>query len=115
MSEMVERVARAMCRERGMDPDAMVFPANIAIANAGAGYNLIPDGPYVLPAWQHLIPEARVALRTISYPTEEMVDRAADAFMLANNNTTGMKFSDMVRAGATLALQAGVKAALEGR
>ena len=65
MSEMVERVARALCESNGSDPDALHFQ--------------IPDDEYQEPAWKAYVFEARAAIEAMREPDDEMVEAACQA------------------------------------
>jgi hypothetical protein len=67
MSEMVERVARAICRGRGHDPDRCVL---------GSGSTLPPFSTCYRRAWEDEIDAARAAIEAMREPTLEMI-RAA--------------------------------------
>lgn len=66
--EMVERVARAICRAVGQDPDGLV------------GDPKVPPVPLhgtltvkFLPLWKHFEPSARAAIEAMREPTEAML------------------------------------------
>jgi hypothetical protein len=56
----VERVARAMCKRDGLDPDTMV--SSYAPPQAKRGFYLMPVESGMWPAWKEYIPLARVAI-----------------------------------------------------
>ena len=63
MSEMVERVARAICRANGEDPDE-------------PGYGFLGGGAPTSYAWQGYASHARVAIQAMREPTESMTAAA---------------------------------------
>jgi hypothetical protein len=70
MSEMVERVARAMCAARGIDPDRR--PKRIdSISFGGAGKTKTSLGP---AEWETKAIEARAAIAEMREPTEAMIE-----------------------------------------
>ena len=68
MSEMVERVARAICVKNCEDPDE-------------ASYGFLGTGDPKSFAWRGYIPHAIAALAALREPTEEMVRAAYDQTM----------------------------------
>jgi hypothetical protein len=62
MSEMVERVARALCREIGIPEDALTTDRNDV------------DLERAIPCWQHQLPKARAAIAAMREPTIEMLN-----------------------------------------
>lgn len=60
MSEMVERVARALCAEAGRDPDKIAFPSE------------------AFQLWRFYIKGARAALAAQREPTEAMLAAECD-------------------------------------
>lgn len=59
MSEMVERVARAVCKANGTDPDNDDFP----------------------PCdWRNYVPEANAAIAAMREPTGAMIDAGANSY-----------------------------------
>ena len=64
MSEMVERVARAICEADGVDPDKEI---------CGMGVQL-PIGE-LAPAWRARLKQARAAIEAMREPTEAMTNQ----------------------------------------
>lgn len=65
MSEMVERVAKAICRSDGRDPDSVVYEAS-------------PSYPRPYLAWDDYLTNARAAIEAMREPTEAMEIAARD-------------------------------------
>ena len=63
---MLERVARALCKANGADPDA-----------DAAG--LPRDNPYHSPEWRYYIPDARAAVHALMEPDERQIDAIGEA------------------------------------
>lgn len=68
MTEMVERVARAMCQHFNIDPDQVGTDLRVQITATGE-----------IPAWQHLRDEAMVAIAAMREPTNEMMKAVWEA------------------------------------
>lgn len=66
-SEMVERVARRLCKDCGVDPERV----DGGSWDGGA----LPMG---IPAWECWEGEARAAIEAMREPTQEMHEAAAD-------------------------------------
>ncbi|KKM06715.1 hypothetical protein LCGC14_1741240 [marine sediment metagenome] len=64
---MIERVARAICEARGLDPDGVpeLAPSSDALV-------VRPD--VAKPSWRWFIPAARAAIRAMQEPTKEMLN-----------------------------------------
>ncbi len=62
---MIEKVARALCRHQGFDPDA-------------PGPQV--QGERILPYWQHMAPFARAAIEAMRKPPAAVIAAAEDAF-----------------------------------
>lgn len=69
MADMVEKVARAICRADGVDPDAIGY---------GLGVQMPKDAEY--PLWKAREAQARAAIEAMRTPTEAM-RRAGTAAM----------------------------------
>jgi len=74
MSELVERVARALCTESGMPPDYIHYEGGL----------IAPDQPFVpkdpKPNWTRFVKEARAALSAMREPTDAMLDAGWKGF-----------------------------------
>lgn len=73
ISEMVKRVARAMCEE----PDALVCrdqPGRRWLASYGVSYAPRPED--IFPAWMLRVQDARAAIEAMRKPTSEMWNKA---------------------------------------
>jgi hypothetical protein len=69
MSEMVERVSRAICVANGEDPDKMypyVDPGSKVLCSFGV----------YQPQWFHVLPLARAAIAAMREPTKAMIESA---------------------------------------
>lgn len=66
MSEMVERVARALCTARGLDPDRV---SSIGNSRDDGG----PEASVALPAWMNFRAAARAAIEAMREPTLRMI------------------------------------------
>lgn len=78
-SEMVERVARALCAE----PDALVCRQTPIPLWLPVGYMYAARATDVCPAWHLKIADAIAAIWAMREPTEEMKVAGADANMAA--------------------------------
>lgn len=72
MTSMIEKMARAICRSRGLNPDGVSF----------GGGSVSHDGVITTYAhryvWQDHIVTARACLTALSEPTPEMVEAGAN-------------------------------------
>lgn len=66
----IEQVARALCKERGLDPDCVhwndglgLYPDDAVMSNGKTGHY----------GWRRRVREARAAIETMRIPTEAMV------------------------------------------
>ncbi len=80
MTEMVERVARALVYWSGDDPDALVHPSK-PLPVTQDGFALMTKVDPV-PLWQTKVDLARVAIAAMREPTDEM---ATAPSVLAND------------------------------
>lgn len=69
--EMVERVARALCRKSGTDPDMLVCPGRPWLVDNIRGYG--PVSP-AIPAWRLFVGDAHTAIATMHIPTKRMLE-----------------------------------------
>ncbi len=83
---MVERVARAICTSRLIDPDSTVY-YGVPLQVTASAYTPIGE-PF--PAWRLFISEARTAVAAMREPTEAMLDAGGSAL-------SGMTFNDYPR------------------
>lgn len=67
---MEERVARALAMERGIDPDAL-GPGRRHVIKADGIDKIVSD--HRGPLWMMYISDARVAIRAMREPTDEMI------------------------------------------
>ena len=79
MSEMVERVARALAEASGFDSETLVLPFRGPQPVTGDGYMLSRDP---VPLWTHYCGKALAAIKAMAYMTPEMLD-AGQAAMAA--------------------------------
>lgn len=79
MSEMVEKVARAICRVQGRDPNSPVAWSAATVGAKEAGVSRIIDQPSY-PRWHEFKAEARAAIAAMREPTEAMEIAGCDAF-----------------------------------
>ena len=72
MSEMIERVARALCTADGCSPDAIlgIVPA----------VGSVPSADIATPAWRSYVDKARAAIVAMREPTNDMLDAGAFYF-----------------------------------
>jgi hypothetical protein len=83
MSEMVERVARAIAADWNVDPDALVaatvpeFLSHPRLGVYGA-YLKAADDSY-MPAWRLFLSMARAAIRAMREPTSDMSALASES------------------------------------
>lgn len=78
MSEMVERVARAICVANKEDPDKeypYVSPESGVLASYGV----------YQPQWVQILPLARAAINALREPTQEIIDAAEPAMRKVNH------------------------------
>lgn len=74
--EMVERVARAICRARGLNPDEVTM--------GSGGYGVNPQGRVTITneiyqrRWHLSTGEARAAIQAMREPTSWMAERASE-------------------------------------
>ena len=71
MSEMTERVARAICKARGFDPDQMIYMTKETPFGAG-GFKMVEHAPTV-PSWTVYVHDAQAAIDAICIPYIETV------------------------------------------
>jgi hypothetical protein len=68
MSEsMIERVARAICRANGRDPD------RLEPGDAPGIDGQLPNGDPAHFVWKHYMDEARAAIEALREPTDDMI------------------------------------------
>jgi len=72
MTDMIERVARAMCRNRGLDPDEATSGEGRVFAGGGSEFIVHRR------RWAEHSGDARAAIEAMREPTGEMLD-AGDA------------------------------------
>ncbi len=79
MSEMVERVARALCSAKGRDPDRKVEGDRRLFAEREIEDGvMVPDDILFEPMWMAHQREARAAIAAMREPTEAMTDHFGD-------------------------------------
>ena len=71
MTEMIERVARALAVEAGADPDAI--GTNVPLWRASNNVYVI-DQTLCAPTWTFYERQARAAIEAMQHPTEAMMD-----------------------------------------
>ena len=73
MSEMIERVARALCTADGCSPDAIlgIVPA----------VGSVPFADIATPAWRSYVDKARAVIVAMREPTNDMLDAGAFYFL----------------------------------
>jgi hypothetical protein len=74
MSEMIERVARALCKLHGLDPDE---ESPSVVVKQMAGYGAV--GSFSGPPeshWRAYVPVATAAIEAMREPTEAMINAA---------------------------------------
>lgn len=60
----VETFARILAKQRGFDPDQLVFfgePTRVTLTARGVGF-LVPSSDHLVPVWQCLVQDVHVAL-----------------------------------------------------
>jgi hypothetical protein len=73
MSEMIERVARALCTADGCSPDAI-----LGIVPSGGS---VPSAGIARPVWRSYIDKARAAIVAMREPTNDMLNAGAFYFL----------------------------------
>jgi hypothetical protein len=71
MNEMIERVARAICKQDGCNPDDE--GTTLTLAQYG-NIKILPSGGYCAPAWEFYVAKAIAAIEAMREPTEEMLE-----------------------------------------
>jgi len=86
MSEMVERVARAICVAHGVNPDAPT-PVFETFRDSFGGFAAMQTGR-TEPSWHREKKAARAAIEAMREPTEEML--AAGQWTISDNLTVSV-------------------------
>ena len=73
MSEIIERVARALCEADGCSPDAVlgIVPEIVSV----------PPADIAMPAWRTYVDKARAAIVAMREPTDDMLEAGAFYFL----------------------------------
>jgi hypothetical protein len=79
MSEIIERVARALCTADGCSPDAIVGIVPEVLS--------VPPPDIAMPAWRNYVDKARAAIVAMREPTDDMLE--AGAFYFTSNGDAG--------------------------
>jgi hypothetical protein len=74
MSEMLERVARALCQADGCSSDAVLG----IVPDIGS----VPPADIVAPAWRRYVDKARSAIVAMREPTNDMLEAGAFYFIV---------------------------------
>ena len=73
MSEIIERVARALCTADGCSPDAIVGIVPEVLS--------VPPPDIAMPAWRNYVDKARAAIVAMREPTDDMLEAGAFYFL----------------------------------
>lgn len=67
VSDMVQRIARAMCLNRGIDPDREVCSAPPEYVRHGLGAQafFVPHEHYRIAAWKYFVGDVQVMLKEV--------------------------------------------------
>ena len=83
-NQTIEQVAKAICKARGLEPNAVICPQmpQFIASNIMALYSgfYIPSKEHQMPAWKYFIQDAIAALRALSPATGQ---QQMDYFVLA--------------------------------
>ncbi|MEJ0096075.1 MAG: hypothetical protein WDN46_22485 [Methylocella sp.] len=82
MNKMVERVARALCRKDGVDPDA-------------PRYNML-DGAISGKQWEDYADDALAAIDAMSEPTDEMITAGYEALASVSYTSPNIVWRAMI-------------------
>ena len=73
---MIEKVARAICNERGINPDQLIYVGMPQVLYLGLGLFggvFIPPVEAQAKAWEAFIRDAKAAILAMREPTEGMI------------------------------------------
>ena len=90
---MVEKIARALCAAKGIDPDAV--PS--IMVDWRDDFSL-PSADVARPAWRGYVEAARAALEAMREPTQPMVRNGADPYAGVTEIAARAVWADMMYA-----------------
>lgn len=87
MSEIVERVARALCKLTGRDPDNEVVVRYDTVVGYGPVKTV--STTKTIKAWELYNAQARAAIEAMRHPTDAMITAGYDEYSLSYSSEPG--------------------------